>query len=230
MKFSIRRNKCLDRIFLPVIVAFFILGTGLTAGAGDVSAPSPKDVFINLQTPPLEILKKTTRLDMLDYWDADSVFRARNVLNGESWIETMGDDYAKIHITPVSTLEVKILPSKKGNPVVMTIYTVGGNGQAKDSSVDFFDSSLQPLAGKNPLPELKLKEFISIPKGSQLKVKDIENALPFTTVEYSADADSDNLTARLTVADFLGKEDAERISPLILPQLTLRWNGTSFVK
>lgn len=230
MRFSIRRkNKYVSRI-IPVITVILILGATITARAGDVAAPTPREVFINLRTPPLEVLKKTTRLDMLDYWDADSVFRARNVMNGKSWIEAMSDTYARIRITPVSVLEVKILPVRKGNPIVMTIYTVGGKGQAKDSSVDFFDSSLKPLSGKNPLPEFKLKDFISIPKGSSLKLKDIENALPFSTVEYTAGADSDNITGRLTVADFLGNEEAQRLSPFILPQVTLRWNGTTFIK
>lgn len=230
MRFSIRRNKYIAGIVLPAIAAIFILGTSLTTRAGDVAALTPKEVFTNLQTQPLEILKKTTRLDMLDYWDADSVFKARNVMNGESWIENMGDNYAKIRITPVSSLEIKILPAKKGEPIVMTIYTVGGNGQAKDSSVDFFDSSLKPMTDGNLIKTPLLKDFFSIPKKSTVKASDLERELPFTTIEYSASAESDNIQAHLTVTDFLGKEESERIAPFILPQLTLRWDGHKFIK
>lgn len=231
MRFSIRRkNKYLAGIVRPTIAAIFILGTSLTTRAGDVPAPTPKEVFTNLQTQPLEILKKTIRLDMLDYWDADSVFKARNVMNGESWIENMSDNYAKIRITPVSSLEIKILPVKKGEPIVMTIYTIGGNGQAKDSSVDFFDSSLKPLKDNELLKTPILKDFLSIPKGSSMKVSDLEKELPFTTIEYSASAESDDVLARLTVSDFLGKEESERITPFILPHITLRWDGRKLKK
>lgn len=39
------------------------------AGAAKVAADtlSIRDVFVSLQSEPVEILKKTTRLDMLDY-------------------------------------------------------------------------------------------------------------------------------------------------------------------
>ena len=52
------------------------------AGAAKVAADtlSIRDVFVSLQSEPVEILKKTTRLDMLDYWDADSVYKAGEVL------------------------------------------------------------------------------------------------------------------------------------------------------
>lgn len=206
------------------LIIFAIVPVSAQEKPGD-SALTARSVFERLQSPALEILKPTLRLDMLDYWDADSVYRVRNALTGQSWLDAVTPDYLRVNITPVSTLEIKLLPVKKGE-IVMTIYTVGGEGQARDSSVEFFDpSTLTPLPAAPYFTEPDLKVFFDIPKGSATNMKEIRDMIPFTTVEYSASPDSNDLTARMTAAEYINIDDRNIVNLFLLPQVKTSWKG-----
>ncbi|MDE6768484.1 MAG: DUF3256 family protein [Muribaculaceae bacterium] len=187
------------------------------------SALTARSVFERLQGPALELLKPTSRLDMLDYWDTDSVYRVKNALNGQSWLETVAPDYLKVNITPVSTLEIKLLPVKKGE-VIMTIYTVGGDGQARDSRIEFYDpATLAPIDGTAYFTEPDLKVFFDIPKGSLTSMKEIREMIPFMTVEYGASSGSNDLTAKMTAADYINVDDRNIVKVFLLPEVKTQW-------
>lgn len=188
------------------------------------SALTARNVFERLQAPSLELLKQTTRLDMLDYWDADSVYKAKNAMNGQSWLEQVTPDYLKLNITPVSTLEIKLLPDKK-ETVVMTIYTVGGEGQARDSIIEFYDTSLNKLDSSRYFAEPDLKMFFDIPKGSVTSMKELREMIPFTTVEYSASPGTDSLAARLTVGEYMNLDDWNIARIFLRPEVVIPWKG-----
>jgi hypothetical protein len=226
MKSFIKRNNIsLRSVATPLTLAFMLVG-GLPAAAGqqEDSVVTARDVFERLQTEPLELLKKTTRLDMLDYWDADSVYKATNVMNGLSWLETVTPDYLKVCVTPVSTLEIKVLPDKKGS-VVMTLYTVGGNTQAADTQVSFYTPELVQLDTKRYFTAPALKDFFDIPKGSATTMKEIQEMIPFPTVSYSAGADNDDLKATLTVGEYMNVDDYNIVKLFLKPEVTLKWSG-----
>ena len=166
-------------------------------------------------------------MDMLDYWDVDSVYKASNVMEGLSWLEKVTDDYLKVVITPVSTMEIKILPAKK-NKLIMTIYTVGDEVQAQDSQVKFYDSSLEELPAEKYLEIPQIKDFFEIPKGSLTSMKEIQQMIPFPTVEYSLSPDSDNLTAMLTVEDYISPDDWNIVKLFIKPKITAPWHKEKF--
>lgn len=187
-----------------------------------------REAFANLNIPALEILKRTTRLDMLDYWDADSIYKATNAMSGLSWIENCAPDYMKIHLTPVSTLELKMLPMKKGSVITMAIYTVGNDVQAQDSQVTFSDENMQSLDTKKFFHQPKLEDFFDIPKGSLTSMKEIKEMIPFPTVAYNAVSDSDELTARLTVGAFMNIDDYNIVKLFLKPEVRLKWNGKEF--
>lgn len=205
-----------------LLMAAAALLPSLTRGAEAPDSLTSRDIFCRLQTPALEILKPSTRLDMLDYWDADSVYKATNALGGVSHIMALTPDYMKVSVSPVSVYEIKILPGKKGR-TVMTIYTVGDSVQAPDSSIEFFDSSLRASDPKKYLPTPDLKDFFDIPKGSITSMKEIREMIPFPTVEYSASADDNNLRARLTVGEFMNTDDYNIIRLFLKPEITFVW-------
>lgn len=187
-----------------------------------------REAFTYLNIPALEILKRTTRLDMLDYWDADSIYKATNAMEGLSWIEKCTPDYLKVQLTPVSTLELRILPVKKEGVITMAVYTVGTDMQAEDSEITFTDEKLHPLDTKKYFKQPKLEDFFDIPKGSLTSMKEIKEMVPFPTVAYTASPDSDELTARLTVEKYMNLDDYNIIRLFLKPSITMRWNGKEY--
>ncbi len=194
------------------------------AGAAKVAADtlSIRDVFVSLQSEPVEILKKTTRLDMLDYWDADSVYKAVNAMDGLSWIEACTPEYMKVLLTPVSTLELRMLHRKKVSTVVASVYTVGSSTQAEDSEVRFYDDKLNELDSKEFFKTPELKDFFDIPKGAEITMKEIKDMIPFPTVAYSISPGEDFLTARLTVGKYMDVDNYKTISRYLRPEIRVK--------
>lgn len=181
-----------------------------------------RNVFERIHTSALEILPKSTRLDMLDYWDVDSVYKASNAMEGLSWLEKVTPDYLKVKVTSVSEFEIKILPEKT-NKIVMTIYTVGDDEQAQDSQIKFYDESLTELDREKYLILPQIKDFFDIPKGSTTKMKEIEEMIPFPTMAFSANPENDNIEVRLTVSQYINQDDWNIAKLFAKPYITLEW-------
>lgn len=233
MRYSIRRrnnksNKVTGAFPLLILLVFAAIHSYAFAVEknGDPEPVktklSPREVFANLKSQPLDILPVSARLDMLDYWDADSIKKVSNALQGLSWLDTVGDSYLKVNVTSVSTFEIKILPAKHGE-MVMTIYTIGDDVQAQDSQVDFYDGSLILLDTSKYLDMPVLKDYFDIPKGSITDMKEIKGMIPFPTVKYSASDDSNDLVSALTVKEFVNQDDWNIIKLFIKPSITLEW-------
>lgn len=186
-----------------------------------------RKVFETIHCAALEILPASTRLDMLDYWDVDSIYKASNVMEGLSWLEKVDNDYLKVRITSVSFLEIKILP-EKNNKIAMTIYTVGDDVQAQDSQVKFYDRGLKELPSEKHLTMPQVKDFFEIPKGSATKMKEIEDMIPFPTIAFSANADNDDLEARLTVEQYVNQDDWNIAKLFAKPSITLEWHKDKY--
>lgn len=214
----------LSRLLLAGMAAVSFLApfSAMAQNTADAGSFTAREVFSGLQVPALDLLKKSQRLDMLDYWDADSIHKAVNGLGGQSWLMTVTPDYLKVAVSPVSTFEVKLLPLKK-DTVVMTISTVGDSVQAPDSKVAFYDRSLRPLDTSKLLVAPDLSLFFDIPKGSATKMSEIREMIPFPTVEYSVDKESNDLKARLTVERFMDVDDYNIIKLFLKPEITAVW-------
>lgn len=183
-----------------------------------------REAFINYPATSLELLTRSMRLDMLDYYDVDSICNIRNTMGGVSHLEMVKPDYLKVVLTDVSTLEIKILPVK-GGEVVMSIYTVGSVNQAPDSDVRFFNENMQPLETKKFFKTPELADFFNLKNNPGVTVNDIEQLVPFPSIVYNVSQDENVMSARLTVGHFLDKESKEKLQKLEKRQLIMRWNN-----
>lgn len=181
-------------------------------------------VFAFIPLEVLDMLRPSTRLDMIDYYEqADSLLSAPNALGGSSRFLQVADDYLKMQVTPVSTLEIKILPLVKKEKVIMTLYTTGSDDGAKDTDVRFFDETLRPMHPGDFIKPPKLKNFFNL-KNSKVKENEIREALPFKAVWYTTGPGDTPLTARLTTLSILPQETADLLRPLLLPPLSAPWH------
>ncbi len=113
--------------------------TGLASVDASDSLTASK-VFADIPLEVLDLIRPSARLDMIDYYEqADSMLTVQNALGGTSRLEQVAPDYLKVPVTPVTTLEIKLLQSGKSN-VIMTLYTTNS-----DTQVSFFDSNFSSL-------------------------------------------------------------------------------------
>lgn len=204
--------------------AFLCLAVSI-AGYADVKDAEPltaSKVFAEISFDVLDMLRPSTRLDMLDYYNqADSILIAQDALGGQSRLEQVAPDYLKVAVTPISTLEIKLLPTKK-DQIIMTLYTVGNDSLAGDTRVNFFDSSMKPLPADKYLKAPVLKDFYNL-KNSSLSESDIAEKIPFEAVAYTTGPGDTPLTATLTTLATLSKEDQDLLTPFLTLSLTAPW-------
>ena len=181
-------------------------------------------VFAEAPLEALDMLRPSTRLDMLDYFEqADSLLTVTNALGGQSRLVAVAPDYLKVAVTPVSFLEIKILPLGK-KQVVMTLYTVGDGEMAQDTEVRFFDAQLHPLDTRKYLKAPVLDDFFTL-KGSGIDAEDLREKVPYAAVVYSTGPGDAPLTATLTTLRVISQEDRDLLTPLLTPTLSAPWKS-----
>lgn len=212
------------------ILAVVVLLSALVANAGKVvedrDTITARQAFEELPLQYIELLPLNTRLDMLDYFEADSVYHATNALQGKSWIERLTPTYIRVRVTDVSTLELKVLTGKR--QTVAMSYTIAG--PARDSELRFFNEEMQPLRTDKVMKLPRLVEFIDKErlKATGVTFGEVEAMIPFPAVEYTFSPEGEDLVATLRVDDLMGQESVTKISPALRPRLTYRWTGTAY--
>ena len=227
---NLQRLLYVDATWLSCLTACLTSGTteAHAASLPSDSALTASSSFLRLPVDVLDILPESTRFDMLVYFENDSIYRAPNALEGTSYLKTVTPDFLEVQITEVSSLQLKLLPYKKGETLIMTLYTVGGEGQADDTDIRFFTSDMRELPRERLFPQPELKVFFSIPKGSLTSMKEIEQTIPFPTVRYSASSDGNDITGKLTVESYMNQDDYNVIRLFEKPSVCFIWNGNRY--
>lgn len=199
--------------------------SALTALAGEPL--TARKVFAEAPLEMIDMIRPTSRLDMLDWYSqADSIFAAPDALGGKSRIETMTDDYIRVKVSPVSTLEIKILPYKK-DFIAMSLYTVGGDSIATDTEVAFYDAALKPLPAGKFFKAPDPMSFFNI-KDSDISEAELREWMPFQTVELTTGPGDTPLKASVTILAALPQEVREKLRDVLLPSMSASWTGSGF--
>lgn len=207
-----------------IFAAVFMAGL-LRAQDAAPDTVTASQVFADLPISVLDMLDRSRRLDMLDYYAADSIAKVPNAMGGQSYLDKVTGDYLKVNLTPVSTLTIKVLPYKKGH-VIVAAYTVGDNGQAHDTDLRILDAGYRDMKRSRFIRMASLEDFFDCPDRKAKEL--VAGIVPFATVRYEPDADGAGMTAELTAGKFIAAEDYERIRQYLRPKLRYRWNGTKF--
>lgn len=247
-------------ILLPMmLVALIGMAASIPSSAESVASPEEQAVeakdtatsvvaeaFELIPDRDLDILTPSMRSDMIIYMQqTDSAYHIRNIYAGQSWIERMTEDYLRVHLTDVSDIQIKELPySKKGQKLVMTIYTVAGEADTADSTIKFY--TLGPNRNDSTvLTEVPAKKFFDLPNpkdfydikagdesttGRHLSMDDIMEEMPFHTVAYTIEPGKNVLTGHLTMSNYLTLEARRKIEPYLRPELQWAWDGKKWRK
>lgn len=216
--------------FVPLFIAMLCFPLFCNAGMKEnTDTVSARRAFAELPSGFLDLISRDTRLDMLDYYDNDSIYKAPNNLNGQSYLEKITPDFLQVSVTPSSSLQLKVLDRKDGAQIVMALYTTGDTQGSRDTEIAFFDSHLQPLAKENFFPKLNIADFFDT-KGYKTGIKEIEEILPFHAYFFTAAPGSDELKGKITYDEIITVEDARIIDLLVKPEVTFRWDGKKFKK
>lgn len=197
---------------------------------GAQPALTAQEAFVNLPLPVLEIINRSSRLDMLDYYAVDSIHPVPNAMGGLSALVRVTPTYLKVRITPVSTLQIKLLPYRDSQ-IIATSYTVGDSIQAKDSEINFFDTAFNRLDTSRFYQAPEIDDFAGASK--QKASRDARKALqeiPFLPMELRFFPDKGAMRVYLTADKTLTEEELKKVGNLLSTPLNYIWDGKKFKK
>ena len=203
----------MTRKFLLSAILTVLLPLVATAkGKENPDTISARRAFVEMPGYVLDLLPKDTRLDMLDYFDANTDYTATNDLRGASRLKTLTPDFAEVEVTPSSTMQLKVLTRPGGSQVILANYITGAPGETQDSRLYLFDSRMRPLPTAKLLKEPALEDFFDL-KEMGMKKKELEKLVPYYTVVYDLSPDSGLMRARLTLDEILSLESKQLLNP-----------------
>ena len=188
----------------------------------ELFADEPDDIFM--------ILPKSTRLDMLDYYDVGRmVTMERNMASNkkESRLLKVSDSQIDVALTGASQVSMTLLSSTKADSVIAVVKTY--QLPYFDSQISFFDTNWNKLSTKKYFTEPTVKSFI-IKGADKAKVNEILSLVKFALISYQIEQTDGvtTLTASLNLEGVMVKEDYDQIKDYLTKTVVFRLEKLKF--
>lgn len=211
--------------FIKSIILFLLLGFSFQGEAKTIRqlfADEPDDVFL--------ILPKSSRLDMLDYYDVGRIVEVENNLsmgNKETKLIKVSDTQIEVALTRGCQVSLTLLPVSKSDTIIAVIksYQLPYN----DSQIAFYDTDWKPLSTKKHFTEPSVKSFIRSDVDKQ-KQQEILSLVKFPLISYKIEGagSETTLTATLNLDGIMIKEDYELVKDYLLQSIVYKRSGSKF--
>ena len=189
----------------------------------ELFADEPDDIFI--------LLPKSTRLDMLDYFDVGKMVKVENSLSSGKKVSRLlkvTDSSIDVAVTQSSQVSMTLLTSAKAASVIAVVQTY--QVPYFDSQISFYDVDWNKLNTSKYFDAPTVKSFI-LPGTDKKIVNDILQSVKFSLISYSieqADNGDVTLTASLNLEGVMVKEDYDRIKDYLSKTIVYRLSNLKF--
>lgn len=175
-----------------------------------VRAQEMRSVFIAMPDSIAPLLTKVNKEDCVDFLDSHMKAEVTNRFGGKSEMKMLTNDYMFMQTTPISTLEMKLLPVNDSTKIVCMIKTVCSS--ACDSQVHFYTSDWsKKLSGKDLL-QLPLADAFFLPNDSLTEESVlIKKKLDMHLMKAMLSKEDTSLSFIYTTPDYLNKKDREKL-------------------
>ncbi len=189
--------------------------------ASSVSAQEMRSVFLDAPDDIFPMLTKNLRADLVDYIEARMTAKVTNRLDGTTVLEELGTNYLKIASTASSNMQLKLLPVQ-GDTVICVVKTV--KAEAADSRICFYDKAWKLLDGGKMFEYPSIRDFFISAEAADECIDKCDIYL----VSLQLSAADNTLVAEYTMPQYMSKDDASKVTPL-LKKIVYKWNGECFV-
>ena len=189
----------------------------------ELFADEPDDIFI--------LLPKSTRLDMLDYFDVGKMVKVENSLSSGKKVSRLlkvTDSSIDVAVTQSSQVSMTLLTSAKADSVIAVVQTY--QVPYFDSQISFYDVDWNKLNTSKYFDAPTVKSFI-LPGTDKKIINDILQSVKFSLISYSieqADNGDVTLTASLNLEGVMVKEDYDRIKDYLSKTIVYRLSNLKF--
>lgn len=196
----------------------------LIAAIGSMNAQlTAADAFASAPLSTFPLVDKTTRLDMIDYFNSGSSTASNNTLRGSSRITAISPMKVCVEMTASSTYQIAILPAK-GDSMIAVVETL--RLPAADSRITLYDRHWAPLDAKRQFSPPSLADWLT--DEGRRNLDEVESLVPFLIVDYDYDPTTATLTLTNSLSEFVAEDDRDAVSSYLRPTLVYKWDGKKF--
>ena len=186
-----------------------------------VHAKTVREFWLTMPDSVLHYLDKSKRTEMVDYVDMQVKASAKNVLKGESVIDTLTNEYAKITLNCSSELQIRRLWNTSGDSLFCVLKTL--KGPLEDSEIALYTQDWV----KTDDVKIDVSSLVAKPDSmNEETFRELSSLMDVKLVGAQLMLDEDALVVNLSVP-MLTKEESERLKAVLL-QRKLKWNGQNF--
>ena len=212
-------NRFFKTIISLLIVCFALTGEAKTIR--ELFADEPDDIFM--------ILPKSTRLDMLDYYDVGRMVTMESNMASnkkESRLLKVSDSQIDVALTGASQVSMTLL-TENSDSIIAVVQTY--QLPYFDSQISFFDTNWNRLNTKKYFTEPTVKSFI-IKGADKAKVNEILSLVKFALISYQIEQTDGvtTLTASLNLEGVMVKEDYNQIKDYLTKTVVFRLEKLKF--
>ena len=212
-------NRFFKTIISLLIVCFALTGEAKTIR--ELFADEPDDIFM--------ILPKSTRLDMLDYYDVGRMVTMESNMTSnkkESRLLKVSDSQIEVALTGASQVSMTLL-TENSDSIIAVVQTY--QLPYFDSQISFFDTNWNRLNTKKYFTEPTVKSFIT-QAADKAKVNEILSLVKFALISYQIEQTDGvtTLTASLNLEGVMVKEDYDQIKDYLTKTVVFRLEKLKF--
>ena len=197
---------CLSLALLPL--------TGMARTISDFFASEPGNIF--------PLLTRTSRLDMVDYYNSGKTVEIANNLEGESSLLQLDSAYLKVQTSKNRIVEMRMRTAGK-DTVITVIETV--MTPVPDSRLTQWNVHWQRFTSDKLFAMPGIDDFIIRKMPHDLRA-DLQDAMIFPLIQLTFKGeDHDIIEAAHGLEQFLAKEEYQRYSSYLKPSISYRFNG-----
>ncbi len=208
------------RIYTYILIALLLLSMRIVG-----TAQSMSDVWKDIPKSIVPTVSNTSRLDMIDLYQAGMTARTTTSFGDEAQILVMGESYMAVRTSQASVLQIKRL-GKIRRPIYAVVVTV--ETPVPHSRVELYNAKWEAISLDKRLPRIGVEAFVSDSlKGDYRKL--LLSKVKVRTIQYNMSEESCDLIVVPSFMQILDENTRQELTPYIKPQIRLSWQGKKWV-
>ncbi|MCM1109966.1 MAG: DUF3256 family protein [Clostridium sp.] len=188
-----------------------------------LTAREASDAFVDAPSTIFPLLDRSTRLDMIDYFNSNMTTPSQNNVGGASRLTELTPLSLRIEMTPSSSYQIALIPAR-GDTLIAVVTTV--LTPAPDSRLDIYTSDWTRQATETYFDKPALDDWLT-DQGRKNRAE-VETFVPFLLISYDYNPSTSLLTLTNNTRSFLSEDIYEIVGGSLRDKLLYRFDGKRF--
>ncbi len=190
-----------------------------------ISAQSVSDLWISMPGKMTPYLSLNQKKEMVECYKAGVDTKVVNQLKGNTLIDTLSVDYAKIVMSESYGLQMVRLPQENADSIICLVHSY--KAPAVQSRVEFYDKDWKQIPAEDKMPKLEFSSMLVRP--DTMTVDRYNELVSLLSPELISMEYNPNLKKlELSVSKPLATKEEEKNLQSVISKKLLIWNGVMF--